>query len=82
MSIESSNGGHSAIVHMHLSFDGVSVRVAQLGPDFLLLESVTSHPPCDANITMRVDQSERSWNVRLPNGISSDSKRVVIAAAE
>jgi hypothetical protein len=29
---------------------------------------------------MRVDDSESRWNVRLPNGIASGSKRVALEA--
>ena len=32
------------------------------------------------SILLRVDQSERRWDVRLPNGISAASKRVAISA--
>ena len=64
---------------MRLLVGGQSMPVAQLGPDFLLLENPVNHPPADASMVLQVDQSERSWNVRLPQGISANSKRVVIA---
>ena len=64
-----------------LFFNGTSLPVAQLGPDFLLLDSATDHPPCDASIVLRVDQSERRWKLRLPRGISASSRRVAIAPA-
>ena len=76
----SSHGGHSAEVRISLMFSGHSIPVAQLGPDFLLLDAPADHPPGPASILLRVDQSERSWNVRLTNGISSDSKRVIISS--
>ena len=76
----SSHGGHSADVRISLVFDGHSIPVAQLGPGFLLLDSPTDHPPGSASIVLRVDQSERRWNVHLPDGISADSKRVTIVA--
>ncbi|HEV2393619.1 MAG TPA: hypothetical protein VG146_14800 [Verrucomicrobiae bacterium] len=53
--------------------------MAQLGPGFLLLDAPSDHPPSEGSIVLRVDQSERRWTVRLPDGISSRSKRVVIA---
>jgi hypothetical protein len=31
---------------------------------------------------MRVDDSESEWKVRLPDGISADSKRVALALSE
>jgi hypothetical protein len=77
---KSSQGGHSAQVNMKLLVNGSSLPVAQMGPDFLLLTEAIDHPPANASIVMRVDESERRWNVRLPDGISSGSKRVVISA--
>jgi hypothetical protein len=43
------------------------------------LDVPIDHPPGEATETLQVDQSERRWNVRLPNGISAASKRVEIA---
>jgi hypothetical protein len=31
---------------------------------------------------MKVDASERHWSVRLPEGISKESKRVALALSE
>jgi len=50
-----------------------------MGPDYLLLDAPVNHPPADASLIMRVDQSEKRWNVRLPGGISAGQKRVEIA---
>jgi len=77
----STHGGHSAQVKMRLLVGGHSIPVAQMGPDFVLLENPVNHPPADASVVLQVDQSERSWNVRLPNGISAGTKRVAIAAS-
>ena len=74
----SSHGGHSADVRINLLFSGHSIPVAQLGPDFLLLDAPADHPPGPASIVLRVDQSERRWEVSLPNGISAASKRLAI----
>ena len=80
--IESSGqGGHSAQVKMRLLLNGSSIPVAQMGPDFLILESATEHPPSDATIELRIDASERRWKVRLPNGISNASRNVTISRA-
>lgn len=73
-------GGHSADVKMRLLVSGRSFPVAQMGPDFVLLESPVNHPPAHASVELQVDQSKRSWNVLLPHGISADTKRVAIAA--
>jgi hypothetical protein len=74
----SSHGGHSAVVKINLLFNGHSMPVAQLGPDFLLLDAPVDHPPGPASIVLRVDQNERCWEVSLPHGISAGSKRVAI----
>ena len=53
-----------------------------MGPDFLLLDAPFDHPPGDASLVFRVEESERRWKVRLPDGISADSKRVALALSE
>jgi len=65
---------------MKLLVNGSSLSVAQMGPDFLLMTEAVDHPPANASIVMRVDESERRWDVRLPDGISLRSKRVAISA--
>ena len=75
----SSQGGHSAQVTMRLLVNGFSIPVTQMGRDFLLVDSPVNHPPTDASLILQVDQNERCWNVRLPEGISTASKRVAIA---
>jgi hypothetical protein len=73
-------GGHSALVKMRLLVNGSSIAVAQMGPDFLLVDAPINHPPGNAGLVLQVDQSERRWDVHLPDGISAESKRVAIAA--
>jgi hypothetical protein len=75
----SAQGGHSADVRIDLILNGHSLPVAQLGPGFLLLDAPEDHPPGKASIVMRVDQSEKRWDVHLPDGVAAASKRVVIA---
>lgn len=77
----STQGGHSAFVNMQLLINGGAVRIAQMGPDFLLVDEPFDHPPADATIVLKVDESERRWNVHLPQGISAGSERVAIAAS-
>jgi hypothetical protein len=77
----SGHGGHSADVRISLLLNGHSIPVAQLGPNFLLLDAPCNHPPTEGCILLRVDESERRWTVRLPEGISADSKRVAIMTA-
>ena len=78
----SSQSGHSANVRMKLLLNADSIPVAQMGPDFLLLDSATDHPPGEASLVLQVDQSERRWKVNLPHGISAHSQRVTIAVGE
>jgi hypothetical protein len=80
MIASSSQGGHSAQVKMRLLVNGDSIAVAQMGPDFLLVDHPISHPPGNASLVLHVDQSESRWDVHLPDGISPGSKRVAIAA--
>jgi hypothetical protein len=76
----SSQGGHSARVNLRLLLNELSLPVAQLGPDFLLLDNPVDHAPAVAAVVMQVDESERRWNVHLPDGISADNNRVPIAS--
>lgn len=64
---------------MRLLLNGTSIPVVQMGPDFLILQSATEHPPGDATLELCVDASERRWPVRLPQGISPASRTVAIA---
>jgi hypothetical protein len=77
----SSQSGHSAIVRMQLRFNGTSIPIAKMGPDYIVLHSASDHPPCEATIELSVEDRESRWNVRLPNGISAGSQRVALAAA-
>jgi hypothetical protein len=73
---------HSARVEMRLVVNGSSISITQMGPDFLFVESACDYPPGEATIVLRVDDSERRWRVRLPEGISRNSTRVVLALSE
>ena len=67
---------------MRLRISGSVIRITHMGPDFLLLDAPIDHPPCEASISLRVDDSETEWKVRLPEGISKDSKRIALALRE
>lgn len=66
---------------MRLLVNHTSITVAQMGPDFLLVDDPINHPPGDAIVVLQVDQSEHRWNVDLPDGISATSRRVAIVAS-
>jgi hypothetical protein len=55
----SGQGGHSAQVKMRLLLNDSSIPIAQMGPDFLILETAMEHPPSDATLELCVDASER-----------------------
>lgn len=67
---------------MRLILSGTVIRITHMGSDFVLIESPTDLPPCEACIVLRVDESESEWKVRLPEGISRNSKRVALAVCE
>jgi hypothetical protein len=77
----SSQGGHSSRVNMRLLFNGYSLPVAQIGPDFILVDEPVNHPPTAASVIFQVDETERHWKVQLPFGISCDLKKVAIIPA-
>ena len=64
---------------MRLILNGTPIRITHMGPDFVLVDSPIDLPPCEASILLRVDDSESQWQVRLPEGISRNSKRVALA---
>ena len=63
---------------MHLLIGGATLRIAQMGPDFLLVDSDVAHGPCRAVIRMWVDSSERRWDVHLPEGVTAGKMRPVV----
>lgn len=71
--------GHSAVVRMRLLLNGCSLRIAQLGPDFLILREPAEYPVCDAEITLTVDGTEDRWRVRLPEGIRPEHTRIPVS---
>jgi hypothetical protein len=71
--------GCSSLVTMQLVIDGSAIRIAQMGPDFLLLRETIEYPPCEATIIFSVDDYERQWMVKLPEGIAAGCGRVAIA---
>jgi hypothetical protein len=64
---------------MDLRLNGHVLRIAQLGPDFLILTDPIDHPPVDAEIAMSIDGHESRWPVRLDNGLSAAERRTRIS---
>jgi hypothetical protein len=73
------HSGCSSRVAMQLLVNGSSLPIAQMGPDFLLLDKPIDYPPCEAIIVFSVDDSERRWPVRLPDGLAVGREHVTIA---
>jgi len=67
---------------MRLCVNGLSFRISHMGPDFLFVDSPSDHPPTHGIIELQVDDSQRSWEVNLPNGMKAGDKRVALAARE
>lgn len=66
---------------MALNVNGFTLPIAQLGPDFLVLERPINHTPCEAVIAMSVDGNESRWRVRLADGIRTDQRKTSISRA-
>ncbi|SPE63078.1 hypothetical protein SBV1_950015 [Verrucomicrobia bacterium] len=64
---------------MALLLNGRTLPVAQMGPDFLLLETPAEHPAGTAHVLLSVDGHEERWAVRLPLGIQPGEKRVPVS---
>ncbi len=75
-------GAYSSQVEMYLLINGSIVSVTHMGPDFLLVKSPVHQSPCEATLVLQVDDNERRWPVRLPEGISKSSTRVALAIRE
>jgi hypothetical protein len=82
MIVEQNQGAHSAQVKMRLIVSETVFRITHMGPDFVLVESPTDHPPGEASIFLKVDESESQWKVKLPEGVSKNSNRVALALSE
>lgn len=55
-----------------------TLSIAQLGPNFLILQDKVAVPPGTGTIILQVDESERRWSVRLPEGIDIAKQRAPI----
>lgn len=76
-----SSSGHSAVVRMTLQMGDISLPVAQLGPDFLVLEAAVEHPPATGIVTLEVDGRVRTVPVHIPGGLYRHSEEVFISRA-
>ena len=73
------HSGHSAEVEMYVVQNGSRFRIAQLGPDFLVLENADDiDGPVD--ITLSVDGATRSRHVQLQRGTTQGHKKIISRA--
>jgi hypothetical protein len=75
---DSTDGFYSAKIRMHLAVNGYKLTIGQLGPDFLILDHPTDHPPSEAEIHLSIDDRARSWFVDLPDGIIAGQRETRI----
>jgi hypothetical protein len=72
--------GHSAEVKMHVVCNGYTFRVAQLGPDFLILEEADDFDG-PAEVVLSVDGVKYRRQVQVQCGATSTEKTILFAAA-
>jgi hypothetical protein len=63
---------------MELRLNGRVVPISQMGPDFLVIKQSFEHPPAEAEIYLRIDDSASSWRVHLVEGISSVRRKTIV----
>ncbi len=76
MNVPPSNNGRSADVRLQLVVGNQTLQLGQIGPGSVILEDPAELSPCEAEVVMYVDSTERRWQVYLPDGISAKSNRV------
>ena len=73
----SSRSGYSAKVSLSLIVEGRTVPLSHVGPNEVSVRSLCEAvPPSNAQIVIDVDDSSKTLDVFLPNGILSDSYNV------
>ena len=72
--------GHSAEVKMHIECNGYTFRVAQLGPDFLILEEADDFDG-PAEVILSVDGEKYRRHVQVQCGATSREKTILFATA-
>ena len=64
---------------MELRLNGHIIPIAQMAPGFLVLQQPIDHPPAEAEVYLRIDDSASSWRVSLVEGISSARRKTKVA---
>ena len=79
MASETSVPRYSTVADFELLVDGRSYKVAQVAPEFLLLENPAEIAPGSAVLVIRVEGEELRRQIDLPIGASPTAVRVKIA---
>ena len=69
---------HSTEVHLALITAHGMIRLAQIGPDYVIVAKPVDLPQCDAEIVMQIDSYEERWPVRLVEGIRAADFQAVV----
>jgi hypothetical protein len=78
MSSDTSIQRFSTVAHFDLLTNGRSYKVAQVAPDFLLLDRATAIPAGPGVLVIRVEGEEIRRAIELPTGASEETDRVEI----
>jgi hypothetical protein len=78
MSSDTSIQRFSTVADFDLLINGRSYKVAQVAPDFLLLDKATAIPPGPGVLVIRVEGQEIRRAIELPSGASEEADRVEI----
>lgn len=65
---------------MRLYVGEQALQIAQLGPDFLVLQTPMDLKPQDAEIFLRIDHTQKRWKVALVEGAKAGEDVVPIKA--
>jgi hypothetical protein len=68
--------GYSADVRLALIVGEHCFNVGQVGPDDCILRDPIDLPPCEGELVVMIDGSERRWPVILVDGINQESPLV------
>jgi hypothetical protein len=69
---------YSTVADFELVAAGKGYGVSQLCGDLIILDKPAEIPPCDADLYIRVEGEEMHRRIRLPQGASANSDRVLI----
>ena len=69
---------YSTVADFELVANGRSYSPSHLSRDWIILIRPAEIPPCNADLYIRVEGEEMHRHIRLPQGASANSDRVVI----